>query len=52
MQGRCISVSLHFDEVPIFQNDIRVALQRGEMANTVVNGHTGRESDTCGGQTE
>lgn len=29
--------SLHFDEVPILQYDIRVTLKRGVMAYAVVN---------------
>lgn len=39
--------SLHFDNVPILQYDIRVTLQRGVMAYTVVNWHTSRKSNTC-----
>lgn len=36
-QGRFRSGSLHFDKVPVFQYDVRVTLQRGVMAYTVVN---------------
>lgn len=38
--------SLHLDEVPILQYDIRVTFQRRVMAYAVVNRHTSRKSDT------
>lgn len=40
--------SSHFDNVPILQYDVRVALQRGAVAHTAVNWHASRESDTWG----
>lgn len=40
--------SLHLDKVPVLHYDIRVTLQRGVMAYTVVNWHTSRKSDTWG----
>lgn len=46
-QGRFGSGSLHFDKVPVFQYDVRVTLQRGVMAYTVVNWHASGKSDTC-----
>lgn len=48
--SRQVRICLHFDKVPVFQSDVRVALQRREMANAVVHRHTGGKSDTCWGE--
>lgn len=42
-------ICLHFNQVPVLQSDVRVALQGREMANAVVHRHAGGKSDTCEG---
>lgn len=39
--------NLHFDKIPIFQNNIGVTLHRGKMAHAVVNRHTSWKSNSC-----
>lgn len=50
-EGRGKVSSLHLDNVSILQNDIRVTLQRGVMADAVVHRNTGRKCNAWGGNT-
>lgn len=38
--------SLHFDQIPIFKSVVRVALQWGEVANTIIDGDAGGKGNT------